>query len=215
MNLIKYTKFPKNQYFQEVISKKIAVLHHTASGTGETGDIQWWEQTPDRVGASYIIGRDGKVTEVFDPKYWIHHLGVTAATLKKYSSSVSNERLNQLSVGIEIDSWGQLTTKDGKYYNYLNREVNVPVQTYHQPYRRYSFYEKYTDAQIQALKELLLNLNKELGIPLNYFDEMFTTNQKALKGYHGIWTHSSFREDKNDCHPQPELIAMLKSIKSN
>ena len=44
---------------------------------------------------------------------------------------------------------------------------------------------------------------------------MFETNEKALKGYHGVWTHTSYRTDKSDCHPQPELIEMLKNIADN
>ncbi len=44
---------------------------------------------------------------------------------------------------------------------------------------------------------------------------MFETNKQALNGYHGVFTHVSYREDKSDCHPQPELIQMLKSIKDN
>jgi len=36
--------------------------------------------------------------------------------------------------------------------------------------------------------------------------------QAALDGKAGIWTHVSYRYDKSDCHPQPELINMLKTL---
>ena len=44
---------------------------------------------------------------------------------------------------------------------------------------------------------------------------MFETNSLTLKGYHEVFTHVSYREDKSDCHPQPDLIEMLKSMKDN
>ena len=216
MNISKYLKFPKNQYYQDVYGKSIAVLHHTVSGQGVEGDIKWWEQTAERVATPYIVGREGLVTEVFDPKFWAHHLGIKSDTLKKYGSSVSNERLNQLSIPIELDSWGQLVKKGDKFYSYTGQEVpKERVQIYSTPYRGCSYYEKYTADQLQALKELLLYLKKNYGIKLYYFPEMFEVSAKALKGYHGIWSHTSYRQDKSDVHPQPELIEMLKSIKEN
>ena len=41
---------------------------------------------------------------------------------------------------------------------------------------------------------------------------MWDISDKALAGEAGVWTHVSFRTDKSDCHPQPELIQMLKSL---
>lgn len=40
----------------------------------------------------------------------------------------------------------------------------------------------------------------------------FDVNKEALNGLPGIWTHVNVRADKFDCSPQPELIAMLKSL---
>jgi len=45
---------------------------------------------------------------------------------------------------------------------------------------------------------------------------MWDVSQRALSGEPGIWTHVSYRQKpgKTDCHPQPELIEMLKTIAS-
>jgi len=37
------------------------------------------------------------------------------------------------------------------------------------------------------------------------------TQAYALKP--GVWTHVSYRSDKSDCHPDPNLIQMLKTLK--
>lgn len=216
MNLVKYKNFPENQYFKVEQPKKMVVLHHTVSGEGVNGDINWWMQTPERIATPYIIERDGKITEVFDPKYWGHHLGLRQANLNAVKSTVTNERLNQLSIAIELDSWGILTKKGDKFYSANGKEVpkeNVAVLD--KPYRGSLYYEKYTEKQIAALRELLLHLKDRFGIKLYYFEEMFEVSQKALKGYHGIWSHTSYRSDKSDVFPQKELVEMLKSIKEN
>jgi hypothetical protein len=41
---------------------------------------------------------------------------------------------------------------------------------------------------------------------------MWEVSKEALKSVPGIWSHTSVRSDKSDCHPQLELIAMLKSL---
>lgn len=212
MNITKH-QFPEAEYFKEEHPKKIIVIHHTASGNGIEGDINWWKKDPQRVGTPFIIDREGNIHQVFDEKYWIHHLGIQQQTLKIHNSQVSNNRLNQLSIAIELDSWGGLVKRGEKYYSYTGAEVpKENVIEYPTPYRGFKYFEKYTPAQIKALKELLQHLIAKWGIPKEYNANMFEFNAQAVRGTHGIWTHSSYRPDKNDCHPQPELIEMLKSL---
>lgn len=205
---------PDSQYFKETTTKKMIVLHHTVSGKGVEGDIKWWAQTPERVGTHYIISREGEVTQVLEDKYWIHHLGVTLRQLSLHKSTVSNERLNQLSIGIELDNWGGLVKRSGKWYSYTGVEIPAcDVQEYPKGYRGYYAFEKYPAAQLLALRELIEVICKNNPtIPKKYFPEMWDFNSKAVRGYHGIWSHTSFRPDKSDCHPQPELNTMLKNL---
>jgi hypothetical protein len=41
---------------------------------------------------------------------------------------------------------------------------------------------------------------------------MWDLNDDALNGKNGIFTHVSYRADKSDMHPQPELVEMLKGL---
>lgn len=206
-------KFPENQYYKQEMPKKIIVIHHTVSGVGIAGDINWWKQTPEKVGTPFIIGRDGVITQIFDEKYWIHHLGIKQYMLNQFGSKVSNDRLNQLSIGIELDSWGGLVKKNGKWYNYAGGVVaDCDVQEYPKGYRGYYAFEKYTTAQLLSLRELLAHLCAKFGIKKDYNPEMWDFNSRALNGYHGIWSHTSYRPDKSDAHPQPELIQLLKNL---
>jgi len=208
--------FPEDQYIREACDKKQIVIHHTVSGQGVNGDIAWWRSTADRVGTAIIVGWDGKIYQCFGSKYWAYHLGLKTA---------NNKALNMGSIGIEIDAWGGLVRTNRQWYpakwdkelkrNVANTSV-APiknVQVYEQGFKGFYGFEKYTDAQIEAVRELLVYWNGRYKIPLKYNEDMWDISDKALSGQAGVWTHVSFRTDKSDCHPQPELIEMLKSLK--
>ena len=80
-------------------------------------------------------------------------------------------------------------------------------------YRGFKAFERYTSKQIEAVLQLLIYWGERYNIPLDYNDDMWEINDKALNGKPGIWTHVSFRKDKSDCYPDDRLIKMLKSVK--
>lgn len=221
---IKKLDFPENQYFQEVTKKVQICLHHTASGRGADGDWRWWLDTPSRIATACIVDHDGVIWQCFLSKYWGHHLGTKAA---------NNTALNRGCIGIEIDSWGPLVQYHGGFRSYTGALVKPEnVQEYPNGFKtlpggqadqNYFFkigahgkpcfhYEKYTEAQILSTAQLLEAWCAAYGIPTRYQESMWSLSPKALAGEPGIWTHVSYREDKQDCHPQPELITMLQTL---
>lgn len=203
----------KDQYYDEIQPKKIIVLHHTAGGSA-VSSINWWQQTKERVATSVVIGRDGTIYQAFPFNRWASALGIKQSVFNKYKLANINKRLDQISIQIELANWGGLVEKGGKFYNYVNQEIaNKNVTSYSNPYRGFKHYESYSKKQIEALKELILYLHKVYpNISLKYNEDMWEETKRALVGVWGIWTHTSFRADKSDCHPQPELIEMLKSL---
>jgi N-acetyl-anhydromuramyl-L-alanine amidase AmpD len=215
LNEIIVVDFPENQYVKEQTDKKQIVLHHTVSGQGVDGDISWWRKTVERIGTAIIIGWDGKIYQCFSSKYWAYHLGA------------GNSNLDKQSIGIEIDSWGGLVRFNRQWYpakwdenlkqNVANTNIKpIPernVQIYVNGFCGFYGYEKYSDAQIEAARKLLIYWGERYKIPLKYNENMWDLNNDALSGKAGVWTHVSYRGNKkSDCHPQPELINMLKSL---
>lgn len=205
--------FPENQYFKQEFSKQQVYLHHTASGRGVNGDFRYWLNTSGRIATCVIIGWDGTIYQLFSSKYWGHHLGIKNTVFELNGVSNSNFELNAHSIGIEIDSWGPLTKKDGKYYSWAGTIVpEEEVCFYSYGYKGYTCYHKYTDQQIKSVELLLRYWRERYGIPLDYNDDVWEVSKRALSGEKGVFTHNSVRKDKTDIHPQPNLIEMWKSL---
>lgn len=193
-----------NQYFKSVQPKKQIVLHHTAGSGNAKNVIHGWNFNQVEVGTAYVIDSIGDIYKAFEPQYWAYHLGLKSA---------NNVPLNKTSIGIEVCNWGQLIEKDGKYYNYVNKEVPHTEVVQLPKFRGYEYYHAYNSKQIEALRELILFLAEKFGIDLTYNEDMWDISQNALSGKNGIYTHVSYRSDKNDMSPQTELITMLKGLK--
>jgi hypothetical protein len=217
---IKQVPLRETQYVKEETPKSQIVLHHTAGNASGVGTISMWD-TDDRGRIATCITvsgpgakgtYDGEICQAFSSKHWAYHLGIKPEVFKAYK--VSYQRLDKIAIGIEICNWGPLTFKDGKYYNYVDRIIPVEyVTTLDKPYKGHLFYHRYSDAQIQSVKDLLVYWKGIHKIDLTYnYDQMFTVNTKALKGENGLYSHNSYRKDKSDIYPCPRMIEMLKTL---
>ena len=228
-----YTFFPKStkyfltdaEFISELHFKKQIILHHTAGGPRPDFTIAWWEKDTQRVATAFVIGRnagdeenkfDGTVFRAFPEYLWAYHLG-----LSKTNSNINADlraSLNKTSIGIEICSYGPLVKQaDGTFKTVVNNKT-IPADQgtdLGTPWRGYQYFQKYTDAQIEATKTIILSMAYFFHIAIEdvtYDREWFDINTNALNGSPGIWTHVNYRKDKTDCFPQPELIRMLNGL---
>jgi N-acetyl-anhydromuramyl-L-alanine amidase AmpD len=208
---------PESNYYKEEQKKSTFYLHHTAGGPNAEYVMASWRGRTDHVGTAFVIGgptskdssMDGKVYRAFDEKYWANHLGV------KKTAGVSTRTLHKTSIGVEVCNWGFLTQRNGKFYTYVNTEVNAAdVYKLDAPFRGYTYWHKYSDAQIESLRRLLVYVRDKYGIPLDkrWTTASFDLDQRALKNTPGVWTHTNVRPDKFDIWPYPPLIQMLNSF---
>ena len=218
---IKQVPLSESQYIKSDIKKLQIVLHHTAGNSSGPGVIKMWDtDNRGRIATCVTISGkgiskgtyDGEICQAFSSKYWAYHLGIKPDVFR--AMGVKYQRLDKIAIGIEICNWGPLTLKNGKYYNYVNREVPADqVCTLEKTYKGYKHYHAYTDAQIESVRQLLVYWNKIYGIPLTYNEaDMWSVSKNALSAVPGVYTHNSYRRDKSDISPQPKIIEMLKSL---
>lgn len=212
---IKQITFSKNQYYQEEVTKSQIYIHHTAGNSDAVNVFRDWETNDEKIATCAVISGigknciDGEIVQGFSSKYWAYHLGVKKSVFSQLGLPYVS--LDKISIGIEICNWGQLTKKDNKFYNYVNREV-TDVCELSTPHKGYKFYHNYTDAQIESVRELLISWKQKYNIPLDYNEDIWGITNRALTGKSGIFTHNSVRHDKVDCYPHPKLVAMLKDL---
>lgn len=201
-------------------------IHHTAGWDNPYNTINNWNKdSRGRVATQYCIGGtnvkgkeakyDGVVVECFPNNYLGWHLG-----------KVGNFAISKFSGGVELNNFGYLKKKDGKYYTYVNTEVKPEyVCDLGYKFRGHQYWHAYSDKQIESLRLLLLHLKDiypkmdlKNGIPKLLKEgvhpkDAFEFNEDAYNAKQfGLWSHTSVRKDKFDCFPQPELVEMLKNI---
>ena len=216
MNIVQ-VDFPATQYFKEEFPKTQIYLHHTAGNASGQQVFAGWASNAERIATCVSVSGpssnsvDGQIVQGFSSKHWAYHLGLKESTFQKFN--VPYKSLDKLSIGIEVCNWGQLTIKDGKFYNYVNREVPAnQVCELSKPHRGFKYYHNYSDAQIESVKHLLILWKDKFNIPLTYNEDIWDVTTRALKGESGVFTHNSVRLDKVDMYPHPKLIEMLQSL---
>mgnify|MGYP003970065233 FL=1 len=204
-------------------------IHHTAGWNNPYNTINSWNKDDrGRVATQYCIGGtsvkvgsygddkyNGQVVECFPDNYIGWHLG-----------KVGNFNMSKYSSAVEINNFGYVTKKNGKYYTYVNSEVpESMVCDLGYEFRGHQYWHAYTKEQIESLgllikhvKNIYPDIDMVSGLPQLLKDgvhpkEAFDFNDDAYNGrIKGLWTHTNVRKDKFDCFPQPELVDLLKTI---
>tara|TARA_R110002050_G_scaffold35767_1_gene89686 strand:+ start:137 stop:3538 length:3402 start_codon:yes stop_codon:yes gene_type:complete len=214
--------YPLNKiYYDGPTNKTQIYLHHTAGRQNIKNTVHGWNNRTDHVATHYITNNAGEKEQLFVDEAWANHLGLPGSTFRKFG--VSYQNLNRVSLGIELQAAGGLKKQsNGTYQTWFKQ--NLPLSKVARPvdkngrfteYKGYQYYEKYSNAQINNIRQIVTGWMSKYGIPYTFnYDELFTLNKVPLTGKPGIYTHNSVRTDKFDVFPQKELIDMLKSIQT-
>lgn len=208
------------QYVSGKYKKDLIVLHHTAGWDDPYQVISSWNRdTRGRVATEFVIGGmrctdgrttyDGKILRAFPEGCMGYHIGASGAS-----------GMDARSTGIEVCNFGHI--KDGKTYANVVCQPNQIV-TLSKPFRGYTQYHRYSDKQLESLKKLLLYIANRDNIDLHKglyewikkqgvaaFDFQSDAYYGKVKG--GMVTHANIRKDKEDMHPQKELMDMILSL---
>lgn len=211
---------PSEEYLNGNYKNEYIILHHTAGGANPRAVVDGWKKDCiGKVATEFVVGGqncktgnlkyDGQIVRAFPEGCQGYHIG-----------SSGSSYMNTHSVGIEICNFGYI--KDGKTYTGTIADSNQIVSL-DSPFRGFSQWHKYSDEQINAVRELLLYISNRDNIDLHeglyrWIQEdgvmkAFDFHEDAYDGkVKGLLTHTNIRKDKFDCSPQPNLVDMIMSL---
>lgn len=222
--------FPGNQYERKNTKKKTFILHYSSGWDNARGMYNGWEKDKlGRVSTAYGIEDIGEVYRGFDAsKYYGYAIYVNSPhnhlpkNLQQFKTKRHDILLNSQAIQVEICNWGWLREKNNNFFSWTGHQIaNDKVVIYKDDnlfktgYRGQHYYEKITDAEIKSLEVLMFYHAILDDIPLKYNHDMWDISERAIRGAEGIWSHTSYRTDKLDIHPQQELVSMLMRVEDD
>lgn len=211
---------PKGEYIEGNYKNDYIILHHTAGGANPRAVVDGWSKDCiGKVATEFVVGGqncktgntkyDGQIVRAFPEGCQGYHIGKSGSSY-----------MNTHAVGIEICNFGYL--KDGKTYTGTLADQSQIV-TLDSPFRGFLDWHKYSDEQINSVRELLFYISNRDNIDLHeglyrWINEdgvmkAFDFHEDAYEGkVKGLITHTNIRNDKFDCSPQPNLIDMIMSL---
>ena len=210
---------PKGEYLEGDYKNDYIILHHTEGGANPRTVVDWWAKDDGKIGTEFVVGGqncntgstkyDGNVLRAFPEGCQAYHIGASGSSY-----------MNKHSVGIEMCNFGYVYK--GKTYIGTNVSSDQIISL-NSSFRGYKDWHKYSDEQINAVKELLLYIANRDNIDLHEglykwikkegSIKAFDFHQDAYKGnIKGLLTHANIRKDKFDCSPQPNLIDMIMTL---
>jgi len=210
---------PKDEYLQGPIQAEWLFLHHTAGWHNPFNTIKAWDADKiGRIATEFVLGGpsvkgnddqyDGVLVQAFPKGNWGYHLGKNGS-----------QTMHKNSVGIEVCNFGYVV--NGKTYAGVVVDESQIVKL-DKPFRGHTDWHRYSDKQIQVLKDWILwiaerdGIDVRAGLPALIKEkgaDAFEWNEDAYYGkVKGLWTHTNTRKDKVDMFPQQELMDMLTSL---
>jgi N-acetyl-anhydromuramyl-L-alanine amidase AmpD len=179
-------------FYPEAVDKQRIVVHFTAGYL--KGDLAALTRKDNHVSTPFVVARDGTIYQLFSSKYWSYHLGKGAAG--------GNEPMSKSAVAIELSNVAYLRPKDGNLVDpygalYCTPAETEAYQTVTKPYRGYTRFATFTDAQYTSLTSLLRYLTATYDIPAAFLPEEKRYGVYAdVAKFRGITTHVNYQPQR-------------------
>lgn len=196
-------------FFTTELPKKRVVVHYTEGFL--QGDIATLTTKGREVSVPFVVARDGTIYRLFSSRHWSFHLGSGAAG--------GNEAMSRSGIAIELSNVGHLRLKGDTLLEpsgsiYCTRAEKAFYTELKTPYRGFSFYATFTDAQYASLVTLLRYLTATFEIPRKFVGQArrFETIPE-IATFSGITTHVNYRTTgKRDIGPAFDWTRVIAGL---
>ena len=177
----------ENNFFPFEYEKKQIIIGNTFN-SGMNHFIGWQNRlngTYKKV-SNFTIETDGKIYQHFDPKY--------------YSEFLPNSTLNKFIISIVLvnQGWLEYDIKEKKYINSLGNYYNGSGMV-EKRWRNHTFWDNYTEEQIDSLVDLSKYLLEKYKITNNILGH--NTYVREISNFEGITYRSNWIKDSTDLSP--------------
>ena len=180
-------------YYEEKFDKTQIVIHFTAGYL--KGDIATLTTPNNHVSTPFIIGRNGKILNMWPSSYWSYHLGSGAVG--------GNTKGCKKTIAIEMSNIGYLKKvgnnlasvySDTDVYCSLDEtDFYTKLET---PFRGQEYYATFTEEQYESLIVLLRYLTNQYNIPRDFLEiekRYETGTIEDIPNFKGIVSHINYR----------------------
>ena len=176
-------------YYAETVPKQRIVVHFTAGYL--KGDMAALTKKDNHVSVPFVVARDGTIYNLFSSKYWSYHLGKGAQG--------GNQPMSSSAVAIELSNVAYLRPKGSALVDPYGAPYCTPADTsayvtLPKPYRGYTTFATFTDAQYVSLINLLRYLTRSYAIPPAFIPEPARYDvYPKVDSFRGITTHVNYQ----------------------
>ncbi len=145
---------------------------------------------------TFTINREGNVFQHYDPEYHTDFL----------KKKIADKHI----ISIVLENMGVLfKTEDGKFINWINEECDEEFAV-EKKWLGYTYWEKYTDKQLESLSKLCDFLCDEYNIPKELIE--FQHYHKDIHKFRGVAFRSNHIQDSSDLNPMFNLKNFSKLL---
>jgi len=176
-------------FYKDTPAKERVVVHFTAGYL--KGDMAALTKKDNHVSTPFVVARDGTIYQLFASKFWSYHLGKGAQG--------GNSPMSKSGVAIEMSNVAYLREKNGTLVDpygapYCSTADTDAYQALSTPYRGYTRFATFTDAQYKSLTNLLRYLTATYKIPAEFLPEAQRYDvYKDVASFKGITTHVNYQ----------------------
>lgn len=181
----------KSFFYPDAPPKERIVVHFTAGYL--KGDMAALTRKDNHVSVPFVVARDGTIYQLFSSKLWSYHLGKGAQG--------GNEPMSKSAIAIEMSNVAYLREKDGNLVDPYGAAYCTPAETdayvtVAKPYRGYTRFATFTDAQYVSLIQLLRYLTATYKIPAAFLPEPQRYDvYPNVAQFKGVTTHVNYQPE--------------------